>query len=325
MAEFEIKCPHCGESLEVQDEWVGMETTCPVCGKDFVIPRRPAAVKRPPVFKLPKSARKTAAQNGSGAPEAPAAAPAESANGSAEIPMSDKDLRELEEMEKEEKKKKTLRIVKWSVRIVLLIAILVGGYLIYQKLTVKTPKSLEGNQLHLKTGWRKPADNESGIGGVIEHDLFPEIKSKADFFYRDANFKSVSVGRVEKKNKNDNFELERYEGTVTFVRKVGGKDKEMERPIELIVEGQMIHCNFPVDYAKNPEYLEDDGDLILALAAQIDRRLKGCEYVSGKAENGVLDCVVSKAGVEKKAKLKAQRVENDDHIDRIWVEILSVE
>ena len=40
MATYNINCPHCGGTLEVQDEWAGMETTCPLCSNAFVIPRR---------------------------------------------------------------------------------------------------------------------------------------------------------------------------------------------------------------------------------------------------------------------------------------------
>ena len=40
MATFNIICPHCGGLLEVQDEWAGAESTCPLCRKTFVVPRR---------------------------------------------------------------------------------------------------------------------------------------------------------------------------------------------------------------------------------------------------------------------------------------------
>ncbi len=40
MATFNIICPHCGGTLEVQDEWAGAESTCPLCRKTFVVPRR---------------------------------------------------------------------------------------------------------------------------------------------------------------------------------------------------------------------------------------------------------------------------------------------
>ena len=40
MAEFEMECPHCGEKLTVQDEWAGMEATCPFCQGDIIVRRR---------------------------------------------------------------------------------------------------------------------------------------------------------------------------------------------------------------------------------------------------------------------------------------------
>ena len=37
MAEFEMKCPHCGDELTVQSEWNGMEVECPSCKKTFKV------------------------------------------------------------------------------------------------------------------------------------------------------------------------------------------------------------------------------------------------------------------------------------------------
>ena len=314
MAVFEIKCPHCGGSLEVQDEWVDMETSCPVCGKAFVIPRQsaPAETKhRSPVLKLPKSARKPAAQTGGEAPTAAISSP--------DIPVSDRELQDLEEEDLTENKEIIRNIVKWSIRIVLLIAIAIGGYLIYKKLTAPSPKSLKGNQLYLETKWRKKADNEPDYGDIVAHDLFPEIKSQKEFFYRDAKFMKIHIREYSGQNST------KEAGTVTFMREVGGKEKLMERPIEVVVDGMVIRCRFPFIYANHPDYLEEDGDLLLALAAQIDSRLRDCEYVSGRAEgNGVLECTVSKAGIEKQVRLKAEQVDPSNGILRVWVEVLSV-
>lgn len=35
-----ISCPNCGESLEVDSEWIGFEYTCPICGKPFIVTPR---------------------------------------------------------------------------------------------------------------------------------------------------------------------------------------------------------------------------------------------------------------------------------------------
>ena len=40
MAMYNISCPKCGGTLEVQEDWSGMETECPLCRNAFVIPPR---------------------------------------------------------------------------------------------------------------------------------------------------------------------------------------------------------------------------------------------------------------------------------------------
>ena len=51
MANFEFKCPQCGNSVEAEDSWRGQVAECPHCGKNIVIPRatprRPASGLRP--------------------------------------------------------------------------------------------------------------------------------------------------------------------------------------------------------------------------------------------------------------------------------------
>ena len=34
---FNFRCPNCNAKLEAEDEWLGMETTCPKCSKDIPI------------------------------------------------------------------------------------------------------------------------------------------------------------------------------------------------------------------------------------------------------------------------------------------------
>ena len=51
MSSFKIRCPHCGRKLELEEEWRGMECTCPVCDRDFVVPAdTPAPPPKPPVL-----------------------------------------------------------------------------------------------------------------------------------------------------------------------------------------------------------------------------------------------------------------------------------
>ena len=70
MATFSINCPHCGGTLEVQDEWAGMETACPLCSKAFIVPRREIPVP-PPVSQPPAGGYCQVEQPASGPVELP--------------------------------------------------------------------------------------------------------------------------------------------------------------------------------------------------------------------------------------------------------------
>ena len=37
MAAFNTKCPHCGIELQMQDEWIGYDVTCPSCNKTLTV------------------------------------------------------------------------------------------------------------------------------------------------------------------------------------------------------------------------------------------------------------------------------------------------
>ena len=52
MAEFETKCPHCGATLQAQDELIGMDVECPACQKTFKIspPNPDEGKSTPPPF-----------------------------------------------------------------------------------------------------------------------------------------------------------------------------------------------------------------------------------------------------------------------------------
>ena len=49
MAQFEFKCPQCGESIEADDSLCGQIAECPSCGKGIVVPRNAASEPCPPV------------------------------------------------------------------------------------------------------------------------------------------------------------------------------------------------------------------------------------------------------------------------------------
>ena len=38
---FKFACPHCGQHLEAEPDWVGMEVECPTCGKVITVPHPP--------------------------------------------------------------------------------------------------------------------------------------------------------------------------------------------------------------------------------------------------------------------------------------------
>ena len=57
MSEFTTHCPHCGGTLEVQDEWSNMEVCCPLCQAKFIVPQRNAgggARVTPPPAAIPR-------------------------------------------------------------------------------------------------------------------------------------------------------------------------------------------------------------------------------------------------------------------------------
>ena len=45
MATFKFSCPHCGQRIEVEDEYSGQTSPCPTCHVDFVIPALPDVTK----------------------------------------------------------------------------------------------------------------------------------------------------------------------------------------------------------------------------------------------------------------------------------------
>lgn len=52
MAQFEFKCPQCGETIEADDTFRGQVAECPSCGKGIVIPRTGGVPKSPSTKRL---------------------------------------------------------------------------------------------------------------------------------------------------------------------------------------------------------------------------------------------------------------------------------
>ena len=48
MANFEFNCPQCDNLLSAEEEWRGMETQCPRCSKDIVVPPHITALPNKP-------------------------------------------------------------------------------------------------------------------------------------------------------------------------------------------------------------------------------------------------------------------------------------
>jgi hypothetical protein len=201
-------------------------------------------------------------------------------------------------------------LIKLLLRIFIVILLIAGGIWALIKFLTITPESLDGNQLYVMTQKRENRDGIYGLEAIAKHDFFPVAANKEDFFYRNATLIGLNVSSADN---------EYYKGLIFFVR----NGKKMQRP--LIIDRRYSFCryHFPVDYAENPEYLEEDGDLIFELAAAIGKDLKGWKYQSGKViSDNILECIISKNGKKKKIELKATTVDCEDKISRIWVEIL---
>ena len=56
MNKFEIQCPHCGTTLTVQEEWIGMNVECPECKNEFTVQKNPATVTPTPIVPLQSAA-----------------------------------------------------------------------------------------------------------------------------------------------------------------------------------------------------------------------------------------------------------------------------
>lgn len=357
MPSFNIKCPFCSVVLEVQDEWAGMETNCPECQNAFIIPQRdsedasaPAEPPTPPESSTPHLSRKyTLRLSHSDESETQTEINCPGCGRNIEVPLGssvngmacpycqspldnetqDSTSPSLDEpvlkanttmtknrrsFDSDSKGSNASAYVKPILKIVFFLLLLAAGFFAYWKIMTPTVTSLKGNQLYVMTQKRQNRDGNYGVVEIARHDFFPIVQMKSNFYYRDASFSNISLGSKEP---------ELYEGIVSFTR--GNSPKTMTRPVVVDRRGRFTHYRFPFKYAEHPDYLEEDGDLILDLAAKIDRSLEGWKYVSGRAgkkTRNLLICQISKSGETKSVRLKAEQMECDDKIGRIWVEIL---
>jgi len=303
-SEYRMNCPHCGGELEVRDEWVDMETTCPLCQNSFVIPRRqkpaPAANRPVPVLKINKPRSSTPPPPPPSAPDVPGYVP----------PTDLPPLSDLSSSDDEDARKLTW--VKPALKILVVVVLVVVGLIVYLKVTALTPKSLKGNQLCVTTQKRINNEGAFGMREIAKKDLFPVIYSKTQFLYVDGNFEDIDFKQIDK---------EQYSGTIHFTR--GKVRKTMTRPVFVDRRSSFTHYHIRFKYAEHPDYLEEDGDLIFKIATAVDGKLKDWSYVSGKATGkGVLECVIAKGDARKTVLLKAEVVECNDNVERVWVEVL---
>ena len=56
-ATFKFACPHCGQHLEAEPDWVGMEVECPSCGKAIIVPQPQPSTPVITVVEKPKLTR----------------------------------------------------------------------------------------------------------------------------------------------------------------------------------------------------------------------------------------------------------------------------
>ena len=296
MAAFLMNCPRCRTELEMQDEWAGIQVTCPICQTQIIVPDVSA---------------NAGANAGAWMPQTPNAGMAAESFDSVPTPPE-----EEEDSEGRDWRELCSRWAGPALKILLLLVLLIGGFFVYRWIVTPTPKSLKGNQMSVMTKKRLNRDGVGGVQEIARVDFFPIIRDRPTFFYQWADCISISL-------QSDGNEL--YRGTLYFHRNQQ-KKKTYARPVVVDRTGSFTYYRFPFKYADHPDWLEEDGDLIFALAKQIDKKLEKWEYVSGKAseeEKCVLFCEISKDGKTKTIKLKAEQVECDDKIGRVWVEILS--
>ena len=70
MAQFNFKCPQCGESIEADDSLCGQVAECPSCGKGIVVPHNAANTSKSIVRLRPVARKETPMPSSASAPEA---------------------------------------------------------------------------------------------------------------------------------------------------------------------------------------------------------------------------------------------------------------
>ena len=259
--------------FDIQDEWIGCEIVCPICANKFIA-------------------------------QAPQHTPYSIGN----TPLQKKKKKRVKYISGTEDT--FTHIIKFTIKVLLLVALGFGGFWVYKKITTLTPEKLEGNQLEIMTLKRVNNDGAFGMEANAEKDMFPVVKQKKNFFYRDAFFTKIKLEQVSP---------DLYEGTVTFVR----RSKVITRPVVVDCRSSFTFYSFSCNYANHPEYLIEDSDLIFELAKKMDKSLKEWSFVSATVtvENELV-CTIKSGNKEKKLFLIVKQVQCKDKVNRIWIKIL---
>ena len=322
MAAFTLACPHCGTELEVQDEWTGMEMSCPSCQNDFVVPPGPEPVEATSqsaaydVF-CPHCGTELevqdewngmemtcpACQNTFTVPPRPAPA---------EAPVEVKPVKRTLSFRKKNPDPEPMHAISQPPQDAADPAMEEVPRPPKQKRKRKRKDETEDRD---RPNWVKPVVKLvlclilAGIGVYIYFKLTAPTPEnlKGNQLYamtqKRANPGGSAMG-VEEIAKNDFFPIANskekfFYRDAQFIRVSvgntkeaevysgsiyfrGATSKEQERPVKIDRSKTFTKYYFPVKYDEHPEHLEGDADLIFGLATQIDSSLKEWKFVSAK-------------------------------------------
>ena len=145
MAQFEFKCPQCGQTIEADDSIRGQVAECPHCGKGIVVPRNVAG--RP----SPKAQLRPVVRNPPSVPTASVAAPTPNR------------VTEFERMAEKEAERRRLEMRHENMMMLVKVAaavVLVGGAGIFGFVKWRDVKRIEEQQLREQREAKQAAERE---------------------------------------------------------------------------------------------------------------------------------------------------------------------
>ena len=241
MASYSVKCPHCQRELTVQSEWANMQTTCPICQKDFIIPPPPAAT-------VPQAtvANSNPPYQRSNPPYQRSNPPYQRSNPPCQQPGTPvPPQRPATQYQKPQTQTESQSggFKKGSVS-ALLVLLFLGGFLFYDY-------------------YLEPALTFNKLKNKCETVQIPKILKE---FYGNVSDIQVSL------NKGDRKDI--YKGKVEYTR----NGRRFSRPIKVTcsISGNKVNYNFALDfqYQNNGKYLEEDADYFFDKLKQDNEELK---------------------------------------------------